>query len=110
MSSIQFTIPRVVAQEIDFPGLRRQALDRTLERTSIELSEKNAGHGRTRITTSMPMAALFAEAIRDLADRAAEKNDADLLVACAEAVKAAFDAIDDGMKHDRESAPWQKRD
>lgn len=109
MSSIQFTIPRRVADAIDFLALRREATDAQLERTSIERSDRDVTpRGYTRITCSIPMGRLFIERLRVLAGTVAE-DDGELLIQCAAAVKNATDAIQAQHAFDASSADWQKR-
>ena len=93
--SIQFTIPRVAADAVDFLELRRQGNAAGLPRTTIEFSTISAPIGKARITTSIPMAVLLIEALRTLCTAASERGKSDLAVSCAEGVASAFKAIDE---------------
>jgi len=93
--SIQFTVPRVAVDAIDFFELRRQGNAAGLPRTTIECSTISAPIGKARVTTSIPMAVLLIEALTPLCTAASDWGKSDLAVSCAEGVASAFKAIDE---------------
>lgn len=105
MSSIQFTIPRRAADAVDFLELRRHGNAAKLPRTTIECSTISAPIGKARITCSMDMAVFLIEALRILAGKASQRADTELVIACAEGVKSAFDAIDKERARPADESP-----
>jgi hypothetical protein len=92
MSSIQFTIPTRVADELDFPTLRRHAIMANVPRTTIGYGTRSAPIGETRLTCSIEMVVFLIEALRALTAHAEKRGDLELALACAQAVKSAFNA------------------
>ncbi len=103
--SIQFTIPRRVASVLDVAAVRARARAAGVPYPSLEMNDKDAGPSKTRITCSEPMAIALLEEIRVHTAAAETRNDLDTLIACAEAVKAAFDAIDKARGISRDPSP-----
>jgi hypothetical protein len=95
MATVQFNIPRLAANAVDFPAVRKAGHAAGLEHTWIEVSDYRASeYGRTRITCSPEMAFLSIQALRAVAADATEHGKSDLVIACAEGVASAFAAID----------------
>lgn len=105
MSSIQFTIPRRAADAVDFLALRRHGAAAKLPRNTIECSTISAPIGQSRITTSIDMAAFLVEALRIIAADADEHGQLELVIACAQGVKSAFDAIDNERARPSDESP-----
>jgi hypothetical protein len=94
VTSIQFYIPRMVAAAVDFSAIRAAARNIGLVRPSIKYTDYRAVPGETRIACHREIALLLIERIRGSASAAEEYGKPELLVACAQAVTAAYKAID----------------
>jgi hypothetical protein len=98
MVTVQFTIPRSVANQLDTRAIIGQARDLGLAMPSLELNDKDAGPSNTRVTCRDSIAVLVVNALRALAAKAEQRQDSDELRACAIAVKNAMEAIADANK------------
>jgi len=105
MRCVQFHIPRLAADAVDFPTLRKRALAMGLESTSIEYNSYRTRPGQTLITTAEPMAVLLADALRAIAVDAEQHGKSELLIACANGVAATFRAIDEERAKPTDQSP-----
>jgi len=92
--TVQFTIPRSVAAQLDTRAIIGRARNAGVEMPSLELNDKDAGPSKTRVTCREGIALLVIEALHVLAAAAEARHDIDVLTDCALGVTAMFDAID----------------
>ncbi len=103
MSSLQFHLPRVVAEAlpIETVSLRARASNiPELESARLEYSTRDVPYGQVRVTCSLRIALYLVEELRMLAGQAEERHNSELLIACAQGVTEIFKAIDRG-EHQR---------
>lgn len=99
MSSVQTYVPRRAFDTLDMPLIVRLARLAGIDRPRIEASThkipSSIPAGSTRITCSLEMALGLVEAFRQQAAQADARQDGELVIATAGAVKALLDAIED---------------
>lgn len=72
---------------------------------SLELNDKDAGPGQTRVTCQPPIAHALIEELRVIAAAAEPRRDWELVKACAEGVRAALEAIEQSQRTSSDGSP-----
>lgn len=103
---VQFTVPRRAAAAIDLGAIERTARADGLDHAAhIEASTYRVGAAKARITCRVLMALRLIDAWQIAAGTAEAKAEGDtLLIDCAHAVQAAFDAVELELKRVDRSA------
>jgi hypothetical protein len=93
----QFTIPRRAAKALDISAIVEAARAAGVPRPRLEMNDKDAG-GKTRITCRVAMALHVIEVLERMSENATRRQDTQVLVACSEAIVAAFKGLEDARK------------
>jgi hypothetical protein len=106
MMTVQFIIPRSVARLIDVATVRKRAAEKyAVESPSLEMNDKNAGPSSTRITCRALVAYAVVDELRVIAAAAEASDDRYRLLACADATRAALEAIEQSRGNRGEASP-----
>lgn len=93
MSSLQFLIPKSVANALPIEDVAAKARAALIDRPRLEYNERHAG-GQVRITCQPAMARFLIDLVRGVAGRAGAKGETELVIACGQAIHAAMTAIE----------------
>jgi hypothetical protein len=98
LSTVRFRIPKAAADALHLGAVKRRARQASVTDVRFDVDERRSNSSEVKVVSSIAMAIFLVGELRSIGERAKTKHDSSLVLACSQAVSAAFKAIDDADK------------